>query len=54
MSAQSEANQTTITWDEFLNRVATNPKARRINVRVGGSNPGGPPNLPIPGQRRAR
>jgi raffinose/stachyose/melibiose transport system substrate-binding protein len=33
----------------FLNWVATNPKARRINVQVGGSNPGGPPNLPIPG-----
>jgi raffinose/stachyose/melibiose transport system substrate-binding protein len=32
----------------FLNWVATNPKARRINVAVGGSNPGGPPNLSIP------
>jgi raffinose/stachyose/melibiose transport system substrate-binding protein len=32
----------------FLNWVATNPRARRINVRVGGSNPGGPPSLPIP------
>jgi raffinose/stachyose/melibiose transport system substrate-binding protein len=32
----------------FLNWVATNPKARQINVAVGGSNPGGPPNLPIP------
>jgi raffinose/stachyose/melibiose transport system substrate-binding protein len=32
----------------FLNWVATNPKARRINVNVGGSNPGGPPSLAIP------
>jgi len=32
----------------FLNWVATNAKARRINVQVGGSNPGGPPNLAIP------
>jgi raffinose/stachyose/melibiose transport system substrate-binding protein len=32
----------------FLNWVATNPEARRINVDVGGSNPGGPPDLPIP------
>ena len=32
----------------FFNWVATNPKARKINVAVGGSNPGGPPNLPIP------
>jgi raffinose/stachyose/melibiose transport system substrate-binding protein len=32
----------------FLNWVATNPKARKINVAVGGSNPGGPPSLPIP------
>jgi raffinose/stachyose/melibiose transport system substrate-binding protein len=32
----------------FLNWVATNPKARRINVSVGGSNPGGPPALPVP------
>ena len=31
----------------FLNWVATNPIARKINVTVGGSNPGGPPNLPI-------
>jgi len=35
----------------FFNWVATNPKARRINVKVGGSNPGGPPNLPVPGAR---
>ncbi len=35
----------------FLNWVATNPKARTINVKVGGSNPGGPPNLPIPGAK---
>lgn len=32
----------------FFNWVATNPKARTINVSVGGSNPGGPPNLAIP------
>ncbi|MBK8085517.1 MAG: extracellular solute-binding protein [Devosia sp.] len=32
----------------FLNWVATNENARRINVDVGGSNPGGPPDLPIP------
>jgi raffinose/stachyose/melibiose transport system substrate-binding protein len=32
----------------FLNWVATNAKARRIDVTVGGSNPGGPPRLPIP------
>jgi raffinose/stachyose/melibiose transport system substrate-binding protein len=32
----------------FLNWVATNAKARKINVTVGGSNPGGPPNLSIP------
>ena len=32
----------------FLNWVATNPEARRINVDVGGSNPGGPADLPIP------
>jgi raffinose/stachyose/melibiose transport system substrate-binding protein len=32
----------------FLNWVATNPKARKINVTVGGSNPGGPPELSIP------
>jgi raffinose/stachyose/melibiose transport system substrate-binding protein len=32
----------------FFNWVATNPKARKINVAVGGSNPGGPPSLPIP------
>ena len=32
----------------FLNWVATNPKARKINVAVGGSSPGGPPSLPIP------
>ena len=27
----------------FLNWVATNPAARKLNVAVGGSNPGGPP-----------
>lgn len=32
----------------FLNWVATNEEARKINVAVGGSNPGGPPALPIP------
>ena len=32
----------------FLNWVATNPQARKINVAVGGSNPGGPASLPIP------
>src|SRR5205807_2499402 len=32
----------------FVNWVATNPKARKINVTVGGSNPGGPPSLAIP------
>jgi raffinose/stachyose/melibiose transport system substrate-binding protein len=32
----------------FLNWVATNEEARKINVAVGGSNPGGPPDLPIP------
>jgi raffinose/stachyose/melibiose transport system substrate-binding protein len=35
----------------FLNWVATNPKARQINVQVGGSNPGGPPNLSIAGAK---
>ncbi|HET7702574.1 MAG TPA: extracellular solute-binding protein [Candidatus Limnocylindrales bacterium] len=32
----------------FLNWVATNAKAREIDVAVGGSNPGGPPDLPVP------
>jgi raffinose/stachyose/melibiose transport system substrate-binding protein len=32
----------------FLNWVATNEAARKINVEVGGSNPGGPADLPIP------
>jgi raffinose/stachyose/melibiose transport system substrate-binding protein len=32
----------------FLNWVATNDKAREIDVAVGGSNPGGPPDLPVP------
>ncbi|MCM5553328.1 ABC transporter substrate-binding protein [Pleomorphomonas sp. NRK KF1] len=32
----------------FLDWVATNPDARKINVEVGGSNPGGPAGLPIP------
>ena len=32
----------------FLNWVATNADARRINVDIGGSNPGGPADLPIP------
>jgi raffinose/stachyose/melibiose transport system substrate-binding protein len=34
----------------FLNWVATNPAARKLNVQAGGSNPGGPPGLPIPEQ----
>jgi raffinose/stachyose/melibiose transport system substrate-binding protein len=32
----------------FLNWVATNATARKINVAIGGSNPGGPADLPIP------
>jgi raffinose/stachyose/melibiose transport system substrate-binding protein len=32
----------------FLNWVATNETARQINVDIGGSNPGGPADLPIP------
>ena len=32
----------------FFNWVATNDKARQIDVSVGGSNPGGPTNLSIP------
>lgn len=32
----------------FFNWVATNAKAREIDVAVGGSNPGGPPDLPVP------
>jgi raffinose/stachyose/melibiose transport system substrate-binding protein len=32
----------------FFNWIATNAKARKINVTVGGSNPGGPPTLAIP------
>ncbi len=32
----------------FLNWVATNPVARKINVTAGGSNPGGPASLKIP------
>lgn len=32
----------------FLNWVATNDKARQIDVAVGGSNPGGPTDLPVP------
>ena len=32
----------------FLNWVATDPTARQIDVTVGGSNPGGPSDLPIP------
>ncbi len=38
----------------FLNWVATNEEARKINVAVGGSNPGGPPDLPIPAVTPAR
>ena len=33
----------------FLNWVATNEQARAIDVAVGGSNPGGPPDLAVPG-----
>ena len=32
----------------FFNWVATNEKAREIDVAIGGSNPGGPPDLPVP------
>ncbi|MBI3748994.1 MAG: extracellular solute-binding protein, partial [Chloroflexi bacterium] len=32
----------------FLNWVATNAKAREIDVAIGGSNPGGPTDLPVP------
>jgi raffinose/stachyose/melibiose transport system substrate-binding protein len=32
----------------FLNWVATNATARTINVNIGGSNPGGPSDLPVP------
>ena len=32
----------------FFNWVATNEKAREIDVAVGGSNPGGPTDLPVP------
>ena len=32
----------------FFNWVATNPTARQIDVSVGGSYPGGPPDLPVP------
>jgi raffinose/stachyose/melibiose transport system substrate-binding protein len=32
----------------FFNWIATNAKARKIDVAIGGSNPGGPTNLPIP------
>jgi raffinose/stachyose/melibiose transport system substrate-binding protein len=32
----------------FFNWVATNPAARKVNVSVGGSNPGGPPSLSVP------
>jgi raffinose/stachyose/melibiose transport system substrate-binding protein len=32
----------------FLNWVSTNKTARAINVKIGGSNPGGPASLPIP------
>ncbi|HEV8460935.1 MAG TPA: extracellular solute-binding protein [Gaiellaceae bacterium] len=36
----------------FFNWVATNPAARKLNVAVGGSNPGGPPSLPVPSQKK--
>ena len=32
----------------FFNWVTTNPAARKLNVSVGGSNPGGPPAMAIP------
>jgi len=32
----------------FLNWVATNEEARKIDVAIGGSNPGGPTDLPLP------
>jgi raffinose/stachyose/melibiose transport system substrate-binding protein len=32
----------------FFNWVATNATARQIDVSVGGSYPGGPPDLPVP------
>jgi len=32
----------------FLNWIATNANARSINVAIGGSNPGGPSDLPVP------
>src|SRR5947207_2239422 len=32
----------------FLNWVATNDAARQVDVAVGGSNPGGPPDLAVP------
>jgi raffinose/stachyose/melibiose transport system substrate-binding protein len=32
----------------FFNWVATNATARQINVSIGGSNPGGPADLPVP------
>ena len=32
----------------FLDWVATNAEARQINVSIGGSNPGGPSDLPMP------
>jgi raffinose/stachyose/melibiose transport system substrate-binding protein len=32
----------------FFNWVATNETARQINVDIGGSNPGGPTDLPVP------
>ena len=38
----------------FLNWVATNEKARQIDVAIGGSNPGGPTGLPIPPAPAAR
>jgi raffinose/stachyose/melibiose transport system substrate-binding protein len=36
----------------FFNWLATNAKARKINVTVGGSNPGGPAKLPVPSQKK--
>ena len=36
----------------FFNWVATNPAARKLNVKIGGSNPGGPASLPVPSQKK--
>ena len=38
----------------FLNWVASNDKARQIDVAVGGSNPGGPADATMPASLQAR